>query len=287
MVAENLLRLAGSEASVGLQILKEIILKATSAGCSSPLLEESKNLLSLFPVPAGSLFPDLYPEKIFPAIRQIFKGSGFPPDSLTSVVLDSMEVGERGSSEIEEILARALRVSLVMVIMDELRMKWSRIIQGMESEAKDREIPGVLEGLPSRPCPVIIHLAEGDLPSGSSLSRKEEELLQELRGAAPMITVKESEALPEIGRKLSERWALSVTDMKPLALISSRRVTSVLGALALGYDVVSFPPLPIHGSGRTEKFFCEDFEWRFGNAYLPSWKEDMNIKIRKHLKGLE
>ena len=101
-----------------------------------------------------------------------------------------------------------------------------------------------------------------------------------------MIAVKGSNALPKIGRKLFRKWALSVTDVKPIAFISSRHVTSVLGALALGYNVISFPSLPIHGSGRVEKFFCKDLLKIFGNAYLPSWEENTISKIREHFKGL-
>ncbi len=79
--------------------------------------------------------------------------------------------------------------------------------------------------------------------------------------------------------RLSKKWALTVTDLRSTVLISSRHVTSVLGALGLGYTVVSFPPLPIHGSVRAEKFFCEDFQTMFGNAYLHSWEEDMIAKM--------
>ena len=286
MVAGNLLRLATREAFRGLQNLKETVLKLTSPGVSSILLEESKGLLSLFPERAGALVSSLYAEKVFPSIRQIFGGSGFPPNSLVNLLLDSVDLGERESSTMEEILTGSLLVSLAMLIMVELRMNLSRTVQGGGSDMEDNRISEVLERLPSTPCPVIIHLPDGEVPSHPSLSQRVDQLRQELGGTAPMIAIKGSDALPEIGRKLFEKWALSVTNIKSMAFISSRHVTSVLGALALGYAVVSFPPLPIHGSSRVEKFFCEDFRKIFGNAYLPSWEENASAKIREHIKGL-
>ena len=110
-----------------------------------------------------------------------------------------------------------------------------------------------------------------------------EELRQRLAESAPVISIRSGLDLFEAGRNLFARWALSVTDLKSIVLISSKHVTSTLGALALGYCVASFPPLPIHGRGAVETFFREDFQRTFGNVYLPSWEEDLLVKIRQRL----
>ncbi len=54
-------------------------------------------------------------------VRQIFRGTDFPPKSLISLLLDSVDVGEKESSGVEEILTHALRMSLLVLISEELR----------------------------------------------------------------------------------------------------------------------------------------------------------------------
>jgi len=286
MVAKNLLHLAIRETSRVIKDFNETVLKTGSLSLASPLVKESKNLLSLFPERVGSLISSLYPEKVFPPVRQIFQGRDFPPKSLISVLLDSVDVSERESSGVEEILTRSLQISLLALIGEELRKDMSQLVDGGRLAPEDRKISEALECLPSTPCSVIIHLSDDDLPITESLNERGDELRQKLEATAPVISIKEGRALLEIGRRLFKRWALSVTDLKSIVLISSRRATFALGALALGYSVVSFPPLPIHGSARAEKFFCEDFQRIFGNAYLPAWEENVIANILERLKGL-
>ncbi len=45
--------------------LKEAALKTSSLSSASPLVEEAKDLLSLFPKGVGSLLSSLYPENVF------------------------------------------------------------------------------------------------------------------------------------------------------------------------------------------------------------------------------
>jgi hypothetical protein len=279
MVARNLLRLALRDTFRAIRDLKETVLETGSLSPISPLVGETMDLLSPFPKGVGSLLSSLYPENVFPAVRQIFRGTDFPPESLISLSLDSVDVGEKESSGVEEILTHVVRTSLLVLISEELRK--NLIQQGDRGPLpeEDQRISEELECLPSIPCPVIIHLSDGDLPLAQSLSRSRDEFRQKLDGKAPMVSIKAGCALPEIGRRLSKKWALSVSDMRSTVLISSRHVTSVLGALGLGFTVVSFPALPIHGSVRTEKFFCEDFQTMFGSAYLHSWEEDTMAKI--------
>lgn len=279
MVARNLLRLALRETLRAIRDLNEAVLKTSSLSLASPLVEETKDLLSLFPKGVGSLLSSLYPENVFPVVRQIFRGTDFPPKSLISLLLESVDVGEKESSGVEEILTHSVRMSLLVLISEELRKNLTQQSNGRPLTEDGRKISEELECLPSTPCPVIIHLSDDDLPLTQSLNRRRDELEQKLDGKVPVVSIRAGHALPEIGRRLSKRWALTVTDLRSTVLISSRHVTSVLGALGLGYTVVSFPPLPIHGSVRAEKFFCEDFHKMYGSAYLHSWEEDTIAKI--------
>ena len=66
-----------------------------------------------------------------------------------------------------------------------------------------------------------------------------------------------------------------------VALVSA---TWTLGALTLGFTVISTPALPIHGSERVEKFFSEDLKKRFGNIYFPTWREDLLNAVLEFLR---
>jgi hypothetical protein len=69
------------------------------------------------------------------------------------------------------------------------------------------------------------------------------------------ISLREIASLPEVGRRLFEKWSIPVTEMEGIVFVRSSLATWVLGALALGFAVVSSPPLPIHGSEEAKRFF--------------------------------
>jgi hypothetical protein len=58
-----------------------------------------------------------------------------------------------------------------------------------------------------------------------------------------------------------------------------------LGALALGFSVVSRPALPIHGSEQAERFFLKDLPKERGQVYLAFREEDPLSILLDGLKG--
>ncbi len=286
IVARNLLRLARHEATCAMKDLRDALLRKRPSSPSSPLVEESKSLLSLIPEKRNPHLSSLYPERLFPSIHRIFPEEDFPPKSLTGILLDSIDVGQNGPSGVEEILDRCLQISLLSLMSEELCHHLNRPIPGEGGEGEEgsseenQKLSDFLDRLPSIPCPVIVQLSEGDTPFPAA-----EQRLKKLDGAAPIFSIREGHGLPEIGRRLLKKWDLPATGLRAVVLISSSRVTPTLGALALGFTVASFPPLLIHGSDRVETFFLSNFRKRFGNAYLPSWQEDLDSMIMDCLKG--
>ena len=127
---------------------------------------------------------------------------------------------------------------------------------------------------------------QGDDLFGERPNRLANELAQALEKEASLfLPISEIASLLDIGIALFQRWSLSVSEMNVIVIISSTSATSALGALVLGFTVISFPALPIHGSGRVEKFFFEDLKKKFGNTYLPSWQEDLFSLILEFLRG--
>jgi hypothetical protein len=280
LVAKNLLRLAVAESAQALRRLRDAVLKAGAAGPVSSLIERSKNFLSLFPAEATPLYSSLYPEEIFPSIHRIFQGNDSSLNSLAGLLLESVDTGQAGSLEAEEILNRSLKVSLFSLMSEELSRGLNRKGNREGQTLEDPETSKALDRLPPTPCPVLIRLSEPDASSPMA-----EEVVKRLDGSAPVVSLAEGHTLADIGRGLFRRWGLPATDLRAVLLVSSNRVTPILGALTLGFHVASFPPLPIHGSDRAEQFFFKDLEKRFGNAYLPSWEQDIDSIIVARLRG--
>jgi hypothetical protein len=255
--------------------------KISSKKMAQFLIKESKNLLSPFPESRGSLLSSLYPEKAFPNIYR----DNFLSGSMGSLLLNSLDIGQRKLSEAEGILWKCLQISMHTLISKEVRHDLQYLIDGEESSDKDKKALDILGCLPSKPSPVIILLSSEDAPFNELIKRMANELEQNLKGVSLLIPITEDASLLDTGRRLFKKWSLSVPEMNAIVLISSKSATPVLGALILGFHVASFPPLPIHGSGRVEKFFFEDFKKRFGNTYFPSWQEDFFSSILEFLRG--
>jgi hydroxylamine reductase (hybrid-cluster protein) len=312
MVAKNLLRLITSEAARGMESLKEMILHLDSLDLAQrskkrpakkeekglaqkygfpsnlstkklvqSLVEVSRNLLSPFPESTSLFLSSLYPEKVFPNIYQ----DNFLSESLTSLLLDSMKFDQQKFSEVEGILGQCLRISIHTLISEELRYDLQYLIDREGLPDKDKKALDILNCLPQKHSPVIILLSSEEAPYDEFINRMAEDLVQKLKGTSLLIPITGIASLPDIGQRLFKKWSLSVAEMNAIVLISSKSVTPVLGALILGFTVASFPSLPIHGSGRVEKFFFEDFKKRFGNTYLPFTKEGLFSSILEFLRG--
>ncbi|NWF92765.1 MAG: hypothetical protein HXY46_07595 [Syntrophaceae bacterium] len=294
IVAKNLLRLVGGEILEGLGSLRRAIerfsslgpethaRRRASSGFRSRIIEkyalspkttgkalgryfsiEAENLLS--PVSRKrSILKNLCPERIFPSLYQ----QAFPPDPLMGYLIDSIHSGSRESSDVEEILWRCLQISTIRIVCEEIErdMKGLTDLEGPDQiEALD-----TLAGVSSDLSPVIITVQDERYGSKEWIDGVVQKLKESVKGEVPTLSIKSAGFLLEIGRRLYEKWSIPVAGMKTTTLISSPRATWTLGALALGFNVLSSPGLPIHGSERVEKFFTETLRKRFGNVYLLS-----------------
>jgi hypothetical protein len=299
-VAKNLLRVAGGEALLGLASLKEAAerLGASKGGRSvdqekalidkyglrstfkrkgfrTTFLKEIEKLLSPFSEDRSPLLKTLFPEKSFP---YLYRDSS-PPGSLIGFFLDSMKNGLTESSDIKKILDQCLSVSALHLVCEEMRQDLDGVMKGEGFSPPDSTAP--------HSSPVILLLSDEKSSSREWIQRMTQELGALFKGKVLILSLKGIGTLPDTGRRLSKESSLPVAEMKILALISSPYLTWTLGALALGFTVISSPALPIHGSEKVEKFFSEDLQKKFGNTYFPSWKEDLLDSARAYLKWKE
>jgi hypothetical protein len=280
MVAKHLLRLAVCESGRTLKLLADATRRIGSLGLASSSLEASKDFLSLSPVGTDALVSSRYPEKIFPPVHRFLPAGDSRPISLAGLVLDSVDICQSGSAGVEAILDLCLRLSLLNLIGEEFLYDLDLLTHAGQVPGDNRKTSEILERLPSAPCPFVIRFTEG----GASAPAVED-LLNELDETVPIVPIEEGQALSEIARGLFQKWNLPATGLRAVVLVSSGRVTATLGALALGFNVASFPPLPIHGSNRAKEFFFKDFRNTFGNGCLPSPREGFDSVLAEYLGG--
>jgi hypothetical protein len=65
-----------------------------------------------------------------------------------------------------------------------------------------------------------------------------------------------------------EKWGIPLSMTKSIAVVFSSSMIPGLGALALGFSLLSLPGYPIHGSPLVEKTLTQDLKRKFGHAYL-------------------
>ena len=299
-VAKNLLRMAGGETLLGLTSLREGAERLGGSkgrrsvdqekalidkyglgstfkgkGFRPSFLREIEKLISPLLGKRSPLLKNLFPERVFPYLYQ----DSFPPGSLIGFFLDSMKNGLTESSDIKKILDQCLSVSALHLICEEMRQDLDGVMKGEGFSPPDSIVP--------HPSPVILLLSDEKSSSREWIQRMAQELGVLFKGKASILSLKGMGTLPETGRRLSKESSLPVAEMKIITLISSPYLTWTLGALALGFTVISSPALPIHGSEKVEKFFSEDLQKKFGNTYFPSWKEDVLDSARAYLKWKE
>lgn len=278
VVAHNLLQLSLQEALHALWGLREDLHGKPSPPEVSSLLREAERLLSLSPAKEdSSLFFELFPERTFPGLRAVFGEDRYPPPSLTEVLFNAAEVFQQSSPPVERVLEQALQVSLVALLGKDLR---ERVAEGRTELVKpsiDLSLSKQVERLPATPVPLAIDWTdlEAAKPSSrpASLCEQKEKFLRNQEGKISILAVQDGRSLFELGRALFSKWRISFAALQPLVLISSRRVTSVLGGLGLGGTIVSFPPLPVHGSRRVEAFLSKGLRQRLGSVYQTPWPD--------------
>ncbi len=74
--------------------------------------------------------------------------------------------------------------------------------------------------------------------------------------------------LPSFARRVFAKWGIPVSMTRGIAVIFSSSMIRGLGALTLGFSLVSRPRYPLQGSPLVEKYLTQDLKRKFGHAYL-------------------
>jgi hypothetical protein len=267
MVAKNLFRAVTEEALKELACLKE----AGEKDLGGRLSGEVGKLLSFSSQDPPTLLEGLLPERVFPSLYH----NPFPLRPLMGLLLDSMKEEVAGVSDVEGILWKSLQVSIIPLIGEEVRKDADDLSGGKGFFQEDAQGPSALESLSSDPSSVMLLLDDRNISAEGPVFQIAQELEKLEKGKIMTLSLPRIGILPGVGRRLSEKWGLPVQEMRVLVLISSPLATWTLGSLALGFNVISVPDLPIHGSERVEKFFSEDVKKRFGNTYFSPRREDL------------
>jgi hypothetical protein len=208
--------------------------------------------------PPSRRFADLLPDQAFPLLR----GIGFPPDSLLAFFFEQLE----GSSELDRILTQTLTLSLVPFLC--------RNLAGHPGGLADDcgKVGVALSGGQGRP--LLICLVEKESPHEAWVTNLSQ-AFRSLWGAELPILFSDPDVFPEIARRIYRERHFPVAFTKTLALVSASSLSSVLLPLTLGFRVLSYPPLPIHGGPKVEAFFSKGVLRRFGGQYI-SGREDLS-----------
>jgi hypothetical protein len=245
--------------------------KTTRKALAGFLLKEGNSLLSPMVGKQTLFLKHLYPEKAFPSLYR----HPFPPDSMMGFILDAMKMESPRFPDIEEMLQKCLELSTIRIICEELQTDIHRIIDPEGWGQRNGRVLDELKNISLKPSAVILVVEDEQEGLKEPVHPVARTLMDSMQGRHVALSMRAIGLLPEVGRRLCQRWAIPVTGMKGMAWLSSPLATWTLGALALGFNVVSFPGLPIHGSEKVERFFTETLKKRAGNVYCLEWKENL------------
>ena len=233
------------------------------------LFEDVENFLSPLSRAPRFLLDRLVPEKAFPLLRggPLFNGS--PVRTLLRASTQGSGNDPGTGEDFQEILS----IAAAALLCEELTRDLSGLIG--ETDGREEETPAAGAGAGRSALPVVFFQANEE----DSLLRRFPDLPGELervlgKKVSPLALFGAG-SLPGAARALFGKGPGS---SRPLAFVSSPRVTWALGALALGFSVVSFPALPIHGSERAERFFMKDLPKERGLVYL-AFREDEPLSV--------
>ncbi len=216
-------------------------------------LEEMKLLLSPFSRGPSALLKAIYPERAFPSLHAL----GFPAGSWMTALLDATTERPPARRDPEAILTDALRLSAMALAAEAL----SRELAGSTPEEID-------VALPDSPSPLLLLISD----EGGLQDDGREALMKEIdtacRKEARIYRLPHVALLPSFARRVFAKWGIPLSMTKSIAVVFSSSMIRGLGALALGFSLVSLPGYPIQGSPLVEKYLTQDLKRKFGHAYL-------------------
>ena len=201
----------------------------------------------------------LFSEGTFAHLREF----NIPFQSLMAFFFEQLE----RSGEVEEILTRTLCLSLVPLLSQALTRQFLQ--EGAKGEVQD---PLPFKGS----APLIILSVEKDSPGAEWANHLARAFDDYYGKEIQIISASGMGTFLEIGQRIYQDRHLSDALTRTLAVVSSSSLSMVLMPLALGFSVVSYPSLPIHGGPKVEAFFSKGIPSRFGGQYI-SGREDLSL----------
>jgi hypothetical protein len=272
MVARNILQRVAGESLQAMAAFRNAVERVSEPANTrdASLHEGMKRLLSPFIRGSNALLERMYPGRAFPCLQAL----GFPAASWSATLLDAFAVESRAVRGADAQLADALRLSVMALAAEIL----SREPVGPAPEEIDFL-------LPETPSPLLLLVSD----EGCLQDDGREDLLKEIETACGeafvICKLRNIVQLPAIGRKMYDRWGIPASMSGSVAVVASSSMIRGLGALALGFSLVSVPGFPIHGSARVENYLTKHLKKTFGNAYLSViHKENLFEQILGSLK---
>ena len=233
-------------------------------------LEEMKGLLSPFCRGKNALLDRMYPGRAFPCLQVL----EFHAGSWCAALLDAVAMRPQTMPNTEAKLADALCLSAMAMAAEVL----SRELAGPAPE----EMNVVL---PETPSPLLLLVSDEDCLQDDGREAVLKEIETACREEVLICRLQHMVQLPALGRKMYDQWGVPASMSGSIAVVASSSMIHGLGALALGFSLVSLPGYPIHGSPRVENYLTQHLKQTFGHAYLPVHpREDLCEQILGSLK---
>lgn len=216
-------------------------------------LDDMKALLSPFSRGENALPDVLSPEQAFPFLHSM----EVPVGSWITTLLDANTERPPEMRSAEAKLVTALRLSAM----------------ALAAEALTRELAGSMPeeidvALPDSPSPLLLLLSDDGGLQDDGRDALMKEIDTACRGEARIYRLPHAALLPSFARRVFAKWGIPVSMTKSIAVVFSSSMIRGLGALALGFSLVSLPGYPVQGSSLVEKYLAQDLKRKFGHAYL-------------------
>ncbi|MBA4422550.1 MAG: hypothetical protein C0390_05525 [Syntrophus sp. (in: bacteria)] len=272
IVAHNIVQRVALESLPAMAAFRNALERASLPGSriETQRLDEMKDLLSPFSRKENASLGRLYPEKAFPSLHAM----GYPSGSWIAVLLDTITEHPSMTRSAEANLVDALRLSAM----------------ALGAEALSREISSSTTGemdvaLPDSPFPLLLLISDESAVPDDSRESLLDEIEASCRDEVRTYRLPHAALLPSFARRVFDQWGAPVSMTKSIAVVASSSITWGLGALALGFSLISLPGYPIQGSLLVENYLTEVLKRKFGHAYLfiPP-REDLCDRILGSLK---
>lgn len=272
IVARNIAQRVALEALQAMAAFRKTLAEASprSGRIGTARLAEMKDLLSPFPRKDHALWGRLYPEKAFPSLHALGRLSG----SWIQALLDAAAGRPSGAQSPAADLDDALRLAAMAIGAKAL----SRELSGPTPEEMDIT-------LPDSPSPLLLLISDQNAVPDDSRDSRIDAIEAVCRNDVRTYRLPHAALLPSFARRLFDRWGVPASMTGSIAVVAASSITWGLGALALGFSLVSLPGYPIQGSPLVENYLTRDLKRKFGHAYLPvPPREDLCDRILGSLK---